>query len=606
MHRRLQSAVKLLLAATLTLLLAWAGPATPAFAHAQLLGTSPASGSTVRTQPAAVIFKFSEAVSGTLGAVRVYDAQGHEVDDLRVSHPAARQSWMGVGLEPHLPAGTYTGTYRVISADTHVVYGGVVFNIGRAGAVPRFTVAGLISHDQTGAVTKVAFGVVRALSYLALAVTLGGLAFLLIAWLPSLTALTREHPEWQAAARAFAHRFKRLLAAAIVLGVVVSLLGVLLQGASAAGVSLRGSLKSPIISDTLNSSFGRVWSARAVVWTLLGGLLLLGSSARGRFVPLLADPAASGERTTLTPRPPRWIRVLLGLGAAYLAITPALAGHASNQSPAWVFFPSDVLHVLAASVWVGGVACLLVVLPAATRRLESTERSRLLLAVLMRFSPLALGAVVAIALTGVVQAYIDVRSFDALLHSTYGVLVLVKVSLLLGLIALAAINRGRVIPALQRIAGAGQAAGSAGVRARRTLRSELVLMLGVFGVTAALISYTPPIDAASGPFSANTRIGPLELELTVDPARVGPNTIHLYLIDASSGAQFAATKELSVSASLPSKQIGPLALRANLSGPGHYTLNSALLTPGGDWQLQITDRVSEFDEYTKTVRVPIR
>ena len=66
--------------------------------------------------------------------------------------------------------------------------------------------------------------------------------------------------------------------------------------------------------------------------------------------------------------------------------------------------------MLAASVWVGGIACLLLALPAATRELEGRERSRLLLATLARFSPLALAAVVAIAATGVLQAYIDVRS----------------------------------------------------------------------------------------------------------------------------------------------------------------------------------------------------
>ena len=79
-----------------------------------------------------------------------------------------------------------------------------------------------------------------------------------------------------------------------------------------------------------------------------------------------------------------------------------------------MFFPSDALHVLAASVWVGGIACLLLALPGATRQLEGAERSRLLLATLARFSPLALGAVVVIATTGVIQAYIDVRSLHGL------------------------------------------------------------------------------------------------------------------------------------------------------------------------------------------------
>ncbi|HEX3518216.1 MAG TPA: copper resistance protein CopC, partial [Solirubrobacteraceae bacterium] len=58
--------------------------APAAWAHAQLLGTSPTSGSTVAVQPKEVIFEFNQDVGGTLGAVRVFDAQGQQVDDLNV------------------------------------------------------------------------------------------------------------------------------------------------------------------------------------------------------------------------------------------------------------------------------------------------------------------------------------------------------------------------------------------------------------------------------------------------------------------------------------------------------------------------------------------
>jgi copper transport protein len=101
-------------------------------------------------------------------------------------------------------------------------------------------------------------------------------------------------------------------------------------------------------------------------------------------------------------------------------------------------------------------------------------------------------------------------------------------------------------------------------------------------------------------------LGPAQIELTVDPARVGLNTIHLYLIEAKTGAQFTATKELTVTASLQAKGIGPLPLKANVAGPGHYVLSSAQLSPGGTWRLQVTARVSKFDEYAKTIDVPIK
>jgi copper transport protein len=581
------------------------GSAPVALAHAQLLGTSPAADATVKVQPKEVIFEFNQDVGGTLGAVRVYDAQGNEVDDLDVSHPDGNEHWMGVGLKPHLPDGTYTGTYRVISADTHIVYGGLVFSVGHPGAAPKFTVAGLISKNESGRVTRVAFGVVRGLNYLTLALMVGGLAFLFCVWTPVLTAVAGSEARWSAAAQAFASRLGRLLAVAIALGVIVSVLGVLLQGASAAGVSLWTSLKVSILEDTLESRFGAVWGLRAVDWVLLGALLLAARAFGRSAIPELRAGSAQAGTPTLTRPPPRTLLALLAIGGIYLAIAPALAGHASIESPVAVFFPSDALHVLAGSVWVGGIACLLFALPAATRRLEGAERSRLLLACLARFSPIALVAVVVIAVTGVIQAYVDVRSLHGLFHTTYGALIIVKVALLVCLIGFGWVNRGRVIPALERLVGDGRVPGGVGALTRRMLRGEFALMLCVFGVTAALISYAPPIDAASGPFAADTSIGPAELEMTVEPAKVGLNTIHLYLIDAKTGSQFTATKELTATAKLPAKGIGPLVLKPIVAGPGHYVLNSAVFSPGGTWEIEITDRVSEFEQFSRVVKVPI-
>ncbi len=566
--------------------------APAAFAHAQLLGGSPTSGSTVPTQPKEVIFEFNQNVGGTLGAVRVYDAQGNEVDNLAVSHPDGNEHWMGVGLKSGLPDGTYTATYRVISADTHIVYGGLVFSIGHPGATPKFTVAGLIGRNKSGKVTVIAFGVVRALDYMTIALMVGALAFVLFAWLPALAAGGGAEQRWRAAGDAFSSRLGKLLAIAVVGGLVVSVLGVLLQGASAAGVSLWGSLKGTIVENTLESRFGEVWGGRAIDWLLIGGLLLA--------------VRTMSKGLALTRRPPAALLVPLALACAYLVITPALAGHASIQSPTELFFPSDALHVFAASVWVGGIACLLLALPVATRQLEGPERSRLLLATLARFSPLALCSVIAIAITGTIQAYIDVRSVEGLLHTTYGAIVIAKTALLATLVGFGWVNRERVIPALRRIVGEDRPPGGVGALERRTMSGELLLMLSVFGLTAALISYAPPIDAASGPFSINTTIGQAELEMTVEPAKVGLNTIHLYLIDAKTGVQFTATKELTATARLPSKGIGPLTLKASLAGPGHYILSSAVLSPGGTWDIEIVDRISEFEQYTRVVKVPIR
>ena len=270
--------------------------------------------------------------------------------------------------------------------------------------------------------------------------------------------------------------------------------------------------------------------------------------------------------------------------------------------------PADVVHVVAMSAWLGGLIFLLAAVPAATRALEPADRTRLLAATLQRFSPLALAAVLALALTGTVQALVEVRHLDALVHTAFGRAVLVKIVLLSALIALGAVNRQRVVPALRRLAATGAAPGGAGRLLRRTLRTEVLLIVAVLAVTGALTGYAPPTaaTAASGPVNATQRIGPLDLQMTVDPARVGPNQVHLYLLNAKDGAPFTGTKELRAKASLPGRGIGPLDLTLHRAGPGHYVADAVTLSPGGAWRIAVTDRVSDFDEYETTVKVPVR
>ncbi len=592
--------------AAISVVMAWGLCAAPsAWAHAQLLGTVPVRGAVVATQPAEVIFEFNQAVGGTLGAVRVYDATGSEVDDGDVTHPGGRESWMGVGLKPGLAKGTYIATYRVISADTHVVYGGNVFSVGAPSSSSAVTVGALLSKEKVGSVTEVAFGAVKGLDYVSIALLIGVLSFLGLVWLPGLRELAGSEARWTEASEAFARRCMWLLAFAAALGVLVGALGIALQGATEAGESLWSSLNGHVISTVLHSRFGWVWGTRAIVWLLFGALLAGLALMRRPAVPALRTVALGADGVAVLPAPAPWVVLLAVLAACFVAITPALSGHASVSSPTGLLFPLDVVHVVAMSVWLGGLVCLVGVLPAATRRLEPAERTRLLAGTLVRFSPIALACVIALLLSGVVQAYVHIRTWDGLFHSAYGVAVLVKFALLMVLIGLGAINRQRTIPALRRAVSESRSPGEIGVLLRRTLRAEVLLLIVVLSVTSALVAYTPPVDATAGPFSTNTTLGPAELELTVDPSRVGSNTIHLYLINPKDGSQFTATQQLIVTAGLPAKGIGPLSLTATPAGPGHYIVYAQLI-PGGTWTLQFTDRVSAFDEYLQSVKVPIR
>jgi copper transport protein len=257
------------------------------------------------------------------------------------------------------------------------------------------------------------------------------------------------------------------------------------------------------------------------------------------------------------------------------------------------------------SAWLGGLAALLFVVPAATRALDPPARTRLLASLLLRFSPLALACVITLVATGVVQSILHVEELDAVTDTAFGRAVLVKVGLLLALIGLGVVQRKRIVPGLRRAAGEGEPPAESGRLLRRTLRAEVTLALGVLAATAALVAYPPPDSLAGGPYSATERMGPLTLDVTLDPARVGRNELHVYLLDAQSGAPFDGTKELRVTTKLPAKDVGPIAAKPRRAGPGHYVVDGLELVPKGEWQIEVASRVSEFEEHVAVLEVEV-
>ncbi len=578
-----------------------------ASAHALLVDTIPQRGATLKSQPREIVLRFSESVEGNFGAVRVFDAKAARVDDGRTTHPGGNGAQLAVGLKPGLPDGTYVATYRVISADSHPVSGGLVFSIGAPGAAAAPSVSELIGESRAAAPTQVAFGIARGLTYLATAAMLGGLAFLLLVWMPALRSASGGTERWRDASTDFLRRVRRLLLVGAAVGAVSGVAGLVLQGATAGATSVWTALSPSVVGEVLGTRFGHVWGPRVLAFLALGAAVALAlRGLRERSGAPALQPVALGAGGLAAPGLPRVALMLAALPAAFVAIAPALGGHASVQPPVALLFPLDVAHVLAMSVWIGGLLMVLLALPVATRRLEASDRTRLLAAALLRFSPIALACVVVLLVTGTVQAFEHIGSWAAVLDTGFGRAVLIKVVLIAALIAIGAVNRRRVVPGLKRLVAATAAPGQVGHLVRRTLRAEVALVVAVLGVTAALVSYPPPDTLATGPFGDSVVLGPLRMEVTMDPARIGPNELHLYLLRATDGTPFDGTKQLEATLALASQDIGPLPLKAREAGPGHYVVDTVSLVPAGDWRLDVTTRISEFDQYEASLKVPVR
>ena len=547
------------------------GLAPAAFGHAVLQGSVPERGAALDVSPGQVEFRFSEAVEGAFGAVRVYDARSERVDTGEIVRPDDSAS-IGVKLRPRLPDGTYVATFQVISADSHPVSGGIVFTVGEGGGTAP-AVADLVGTG-TGPVTEIAFGIARGVSYAATALLVGGLVFLLAVWRTALLG--------PATARA-----RRLGVGAALAGVVAGVCGLALQGATASSTTFRAALDPDVLASVLDTRFGRAWALRVLAFAALGAIVAL--TLRGRPLPQA-----------------RVVALAAGIGAACVCLAPSFAGHAAASDPQAALVPLDVVHVLAMSAWIGGLAVLLVVVPAATRALDPPERTRLLARLLLRFSPLALGCVLVLLATGIAQSLLHVDRWGALLDTPFGRAVLIKIGLVVVLVAIGAVQRRRVVPRLRRAAEEGATPGAAGVLLRTALRAEVVLAVVVLGVTSALVAYPPADAVAAGPYAASKVLGANTVEITLDPASVGPNELHVYLLDKRTGAPFDGTQELTVTASLPDEDIGPLDAQPRKAGPGHYVVDGLNLVPAGEWRLEIASRTSEFDEERTALDVEIR
>jgi copper transport protein len=540
------------LAATATAAALVAAAPSSASAHANLVHTSPAHGDVLERSPEQLILHFDERVGLIPTSIRVYDSGAERVE---VGDP--EQPFDG-GVQVDLPTlenDTYTVAWRVLSEDSHPIRGAFVFSVGEPVHGGVGVAEQILDADAESVAVDWGLWLVRFLGLALILGCVGGAAVL---------AFVVDSP------------VARTRALWVTLGGLAALLSVLslaliaLTGAKVAGLGLGDALSWSASREVLETSFGQVWLGRAV--------LALGLAA-------LAVLALRGRRDRyLVPA------VVLAFS---IGITPALSGHARVEGALAVL--SDAVHVAAAGIWAGGLAFLALLLVEA-----GGDRWLLAASTVPRFSLLALASVAALVASGLVSGFFEVGSVTALWETTYGRLLLVKVGLLLPLLALGAFNNRVSVPAL-RAAAAGPELRR---RFSRAVALELGVMVAIVGVTAALVA-EPPAKAqgTGGSVTREGEIGPFLYTLTAEPARVGRNELHTYLLEPT--GQPAEVDEIRLAATLTEPDVGPLSLKATPAGPGHVVVTAGELPLAGDWTFQLDVRRGEFDAWTATTDIPI-
>ena len=525
-------------------------PAT-AWAHAALLRTVPVASEIVNTPPHSVALVYSEAVEPRFAVVSVTDVDGRRQTTGPPRRSAANPDELDVPLRK-LRQGWYLVFWRAISVDGHPVRGAFTFAVGpNAGPAPAFAIPSLSETAATPTLVAA-----RWATFLGMMASVGLLVLRLIVVRPL------GSPQ-----RALSIAFWAALTLALVAVPVYVLL-------ATAQFALRDAWSvGALVPLMRTSAFGRGY---------LDLELLLALFAVAAAVALWLDRPQRAKRS---------VAELFALGGALLAagavlLAPGAAGHAAQTSPRTLALALDWLHLVAGSLWLGGLIGLVVLigsLPAA-RRLPG------LALCVPRFSNLAFVSVVVLLGSGVWASVLHLPTLASLWQTSYGQAIIVKGSLLAAAMALASVNLLRTRPALRSVEPPPRAA----TLLRRLVGGEAILVVAAVCVAAVLSSLAPPSKALAAIGSARGKVGPgpvtkvveeggYRLALSVTPNRAAvPNVFDLRITRNGTpvrGARVTAT------VSMLDMEMPQQSYELAESSPGVYRRTSPALVMVGHWGL---------------------
>ena len=506
------------------------------------------------------MLRFDEPV--TPGRIEVLDSTGRSV--IAGETPKAQDAEIHLALPAGLVDGTYLLSYRVTSLDSHPVGGTIVFSIGKPSAGGIAALQSKVA--DRGSIWPLLSTVARLLLFISLVGAAGGALF------HTLVA----HDLWR-----LDDRTRRRLVALTLLGLAAALLGIGIEGAALAGITWTGI--GGLLSGTLwrlgeQTSLGFSLTVAAIALLLL---LLALERTRGR-LSLLALPAS-----------------LIALGSL------ALTGHAVTAGPLWLTVPVLTIHVLVAAFWLGSLWPLWLAVGQPTPECA--------LALLRRFSAIALPAVLLLVAAGATLAFLQLGRLGELFITAYGLRLASKITFVLVLLLFAALNRFWLTPELT--ANRSKAAH----RLRISIGLEIGLGIAILAATSSLGQVPPPralilaaeargmngqgmssmdmsgmtMPAQPG-FSVVTFADGRGALIEVSPAAAGPNTITLHLFDAAEKP--LTPQQVTVALSQPAAGVEPIEHPLTPESPGLYRWLNAPMPLAGEWKIRLVVFISDFEE----------
>ena len=526
-------------------------------AHAELLSSDPQPGQVLDASPAHITLTFNEPVEISLGAIRLFDGTGQSIDISPTRHPDGRGEAVEVDV-PTLANGSYVVDWRVVSSDSHPVHAAYTFQVGPESTLATGLLDQIISSSHTGRAAGIGLTVSRSLITASIAIVFGGLLVCGLGIVP------------------FGRRQRIVIGAAAAVGAIAGLVALPLEVGYTAGRSLSVITDGSAWRAVLHTTIGLAWVVRAVCIAVVATILL-----------------ATRSRSRAT-----WWQLILIVGLVTVGTASAYGGHGATGRWHYLGVFLTMLHVSSMAVWLGGL--LLLVLSFAV--IERTG--------VQRFSSIAVVAIATVVVSGTIQGVRQVGSLDALTGTPYGKLLIWKLVGVAAVLAVAAVARqathGRLSLATP-LAGAsvGAAAADDGfdrARLRKAIGVEAVLAIVVVVLTSLLMAANPSQAVASAPFSSTMTSNGYLATVTVSPARVGSNEVHIFL--SSPNSSLDQPDAVTVTIQDPSRDVNPIAIDVAKAGAGHVISNAATFPYAATWRLVVKARYG-FDEVVFTADVKV-
>jgi copper transport protein len=546
----------------LAILLAVAGPAAAAPA---VPVTSPAANAVLAQSPSSVTLQGTPGVDARTGRVVVYDAEHRQIAR---GHTSRHANTLASEI-PKLKDGVYTAIWQLGGAGgAPTTAGSFAFAVSANGASPA-----LIQQAKAETKLNPAGRVIpRWLAFVAIMIFIGAAALRLAVTAPATARIASE--EDRSAALAATDRRLLLLAGAAILLFIPGTLGELVNKATPkdAGLGFWESIRPGAIADYLTGGpDGSLYEARLLLTTLAA---------------LVVVPAAAGAlRRGWRHRPQVVRRVLLaGLALATLeTIARVIPTEAPKPEVGWPreIFASvlDWGHMYSAAIWIGGLVGLAVL----GVSMRATTLRRFWPPTLRRFSVIATVCVGAMILTGLWMTWQHVGPPRLLVHTLYGETLLLKLSLVLILLGVAAVNQLWLLPRVDAMrTGSGGSRSSIVLRHfRKTVAAEAVLGMLILLVVPFLSgsARNQEFQAKAADLTQKRQSGGHAVLLRPSGAQPGMTDYDVWATGAGD--------RVTVAFSSPKLGVPETEVLATSLGGDHYRVTGLYTAMAGPWRARV-------------------